>query len=212
MADVTLVIGNKRWSSWSLRPWLAMRHAGIAFDEVNIRLRRDDSKAKILAHSPAGQVPILKTTGGIVWESLAILEFLADQHPEASLWPGEIAARAHARATSAEMHAGFSAIRNEMPMSFIDRLETPDLSDQAITEISRIDDIWQTCRSDYGSGGPFLYGHFTNADAMYAPVVSRFVTYGISMSEVSQAYMAEVMALPAMEEWGDSARAEPDAP
>lgn len=212
-ADFELVIGTKSWSSWSLRAWLALRMAGIPFREVPIMLRHDGTSPEIRKHSPAGQVPILKTEDGIIWESMAILEFAAEAFPEAGLWPEDPAARAHARSVAAEMHAGFQPLRQLLPMDFNGRLELPELSDPELSDsvsanIDRIQAIWQDCRERFGDGGPFLYGHFTNADAMYAPVVSRFRTYGVAVGEVSAIYMAAIFALPAMQEWGAGAATE----
>ncbi len=206
--DFELVIGTKSWSSWSLRAWLALRMAEIPFREVPIMLRRDGTSPEIHEHSPAGQVPILKTQDGIIWESMAILEFAAEALPKAGLWPEGPAERAHARSVAAEMHAGFLPLRQLLPMDFNGRLELPELSDDVSANIDRIQAIWQDCRERFGDGGPFLYGHFTNADAMYAPVVSRFRTYGVAVGEVSATYMAAIVALPAMQEWSEAAAAE----
>ena len=212
-ADYVLVIGDKNFSSWSLRPWLALKQGRIPFDEVCVRLRQPESKAAILQHSPAGKVPILKAGDLVIWDSLAILEFLAEQHPDCGLWPANKQARAEARAVSAEMHAGFPAVRNDMSMDLLARLPAPPYSDALRVEITRIVQIWTGARARHGSGGPFLFGTFSNADAMFAPVVTRFRTYGVNLAAFgddgsAQAYAETVLALPAMAAWTDGAEAE----
>lgn len=209
-ASYRLVIGDKMWSSWSLRPWLLMRHFGISFDEVHIRLRSPDTAAQIKAYSPSGKVPALIGDGQTVWDTLAIVEFLADAHPDLPVWPKEKRARAIARSVSAEMHSGFVPLRQNCPMDFTARgLKPLDLS--AITgDVARIVEIWRMCRKSYGAAGPFLFGEFSAADAMYAPVVSRFVSYDIDLSKhdddgVAAAYLATMMALPGMAVWGKAA-------
>jgi glutathione S-transferase len=206
-----LVIGNKNTSSWSLRPWLAMRVAGIPFEEINIDLRAPDAKAQILARSPSGKVPALLTGGRVIWDSLAILEFLAETH--AALWPKAAAARALARSVSAEMHSGFPALREHCPMAFLRRAPKARLPKPVATDVRRIVAIWQECRSRHGSGGPFLFGRFSAADAMYAPVASRFRTYLPDLSAygddgTAQAYIEALFSLPAMAEWENGASAE----
>jgi glutathione S-transferase len=202
----TLVIGNKNYSSWSLRPWLALRVAGIPFDEVRIPLYVPGSKEQILQHSPAGKVPVLVTPDVTVWESLAILEFLADRHPEAKLWPAAPAQRARARAVSTEMHGGFAALRSNLGMNlrktFPDHPTTPEV----LADIARVQALWNDCLDR--SGGPFLFGAFTNADAMFAPVVTRFLTYSVKTDAASARYMAAVRALPALDEWYAAGRQE----
>jgi glutathione S-transferase len=211
--DYTLVIGDKNLSSWSLRPWLALKQCGIPFEEVSIRLRQPDTKAEIFRHTPAGKVPALKAKTGVIWDSLAILEYLAEQHPEHRLWPEGREARAAARSISAEMHSGFGTLRNDMAMDLLARLPTPPLSDTLRAEITRIVDIWKDARGRYGSSGPFLFGSFSNADAMYAPVATRFRTYGVNLDDFGDdgsaaQYAAAVLALPAMAEWTEGAVAE----
>ncbi len=195
----TLIIGNRNYSSWSLRPWLALRVAGIPFDEVRIPLYVPGSKEQILRHSPAGKVPVLVTPEVTVWESLAILEFLADRHPAAKLWPADAARRAHARAVSTEMHGGFAALRSNLGMNlrktFPDHATTPEV----LADIARVQALWNDCLDR--SGGPFLFGAFSNADAMFAPVVTRFLTYSVKADAASARYLATVRALPALEEW-----------
>jgi len=208
-----LVIGNKNWSSWSLRPWLAMKRLGLAFDEVNIRLRRPDSKAQILAHSPSGLVPTLLAGDLAIWDSLAILEYLAEQPAQAPLWPRDAAARATARAVSAEMHAGFSALRQHCPMELLARAPLTLTPPEVAADIRRIVAIWRDCRTRYGSGGPFLFSEFSGADAMYAPVASRFRTYVPDLAPygddgTAQDYVATIFAMPEMDAWAVGARAE----
>ena len=174
-----LVIGNKNYSSWSFRPWLAMKVARIAFEETVIPLDAPDFKSRLTALSGAGKVPVLIEGDTRVWESLAILEYLAEKFPEASLWPRDAQARAHARAISAEMHAGFQALRRELPMNMRRPVKPHPLAVDAAADVARIEAIWSDCRRRFGQGGPFLYGAFGAADAMYAPVVSRFHTYGV---------------------------------
>ena len=202
-----LIIGNKNYSSWSLRPWIAMKTAGIAFDERVISLDDPDFKRTVLAVGRNGKVPALDDGGVHVWESLAILEYLADKFPQARLWPADLDARAHARAIAAEMHAGFPALRRECPMNFWRPVKRLELSAEARANVARIDAIWSECRLRYG--GPFLFGAFGAADGMYAPVVSRFHTYAVDVGAPSRAYMDAVMALPAWREWKEAALSEP---
>jgi glutathione S-transferase len=159
--DYTLVIGDKNLSSWSLRPWLAMKQCGIPFAEECIRLRQPDSKAEILRRSPSGKVPALKTGTGVVWDSLAILDYLAERHPERNLWPEDDAARVMARSISAEMHSGFAALRNDMSMDLLSKLPAPPISAALEADIRRIAAIWQEARARFGRGGPFLFGLFS---------------------------------------------------
>ena len=209
----TLVIGDKNISSWSLRPWLALKQCRIPFAEERVRLRQPDSKAEILRHTPAGKVPVLKTDLGLVWDSLAILEVLAERHPEHRLWPEAAEARAAARSISAEMHSGFATLRNDMPMDLLSRLPSPPISAALEADIKRIAALWREARARFGKGGPFLFGAFTNADAMYAPVATRFRTYGVDLSSFGDdgtggAYMDAIFALPAMAEWTEGAAEE----
>lgn len=198
-ARPTLIIGTKQFSSWSLRPWLAAKMAGIAFDEVVIALRQPDTKANISKHSPSGKVPCLIDADLAVWDSLAICEYLAEQVP--SLWPEDRAARAVARAVSAEMHSGFQNLRNLCSMDVLSDLPMAEIAPELVPEIARINAMWTDCRSRFGADGPFLFGRFSVADAMYAPVVTRFKTYHLPLESVPAAYAGAVMALPAMAEW-----------
>jgi glutathione S-transferase len=209
----TLVIGDKNLSSWSLRPWLALKQCGIPFAEARIRLRQPDSKAEILRHTPSGKVPALNTKWGVVWDSLAILEFLAERHPEYAFWPRKEEPRAAARSISAEMHAGFATLRHEMPMDLLGRMPSPPIDAVLESEIRRVVAIWKDTRARFGAGGPFLFGAFSNADAMYAPVATRFRTYGVDLARygddgTAARYAAALLALPAMAEWTEGAEAE----
>jgi glutathione S-transferase len=200
-----LVIGNKNYSSWSFRPWIAMKVAGIAFDEVVISLDAADFKPRVSKISGTGKVPALDDNGIQVWESLAILEYLAERFPAAKLWPADPAARAHARAICSEMHAGFLPLRRACPMNMWRPVKKRELNAEAQANVCRIETMWAECRSRCGQGqrdgGPFLFGAFGAADAMYAPVVARFHTYGVEVDETACGYMDAVMALPAWAEW-----------
>ena len=202
-----LIIGNKNYSSWSFRPWIGMKAVGIAFEERVISLNDPEFKRAIAPVSQNGKVPALDDGGVHVWESLAILEYLAEKFPHAGLWPADPSARAHARAVAAEMHGGFAALRGECPMNFWRPVKRRELSADALADVARIDAMWSECRLRYG--GPFLFGAFGAADAMYAPVVSRFHTYAVAVGERSRAYMDAVMTLPAWREWREAALKEP---
>ena len=204
-----LVIGNKNYSSWSFRPWLAMKVARIEFEETVIPLDAPDFKSRLTALSGAGKVPVLIDGDTRVWESLAIVEYLAEKFPEASLWPRDAQVRAHARAIAAEMHAGFQPLRRELPMNMRRPVKPHALVADAAADVARIEAIWSDCRKRLGQGGPFLYGAFGAADAMYAPVVSRFHTYGVEVGAVAREYMRAITALPAWSEWREAARREP---
>src|SRR5262249_28600673 len=202
---LTLVIGNKNYSSWSFRPWIALRTAAIPFEEVVIPLYEPGSKERILGYSVAGKVPVLIDGDVRVWESLAILDYLAERFPQAGLWPADPAARAHARAISAEMHAGFAPLRQHCPMNMARIVRSRPLTPEVLANVTRIDQLWTDCRARFGEGGPFLFGAFGAADAMYAPVVSRFITYAIEVGAASRAYMEAVARLPAWQEWQSAA-------
>lgn len=206
MARYTLVIGNKAYSSWSLRPWLAMKQAGLAFDEVNISLYEDGHDAKIRKFSSAGKVPVLVDGDTTVWDSLAICEYLAERHPDKSLWPAAAAARAHGRSISAEMHAGFAALRTNMGMNVRRSFPGVGMTPEVKMDIARIEAVWREGLQRYG--GPFLLGSFSIADAMYAPVATRFRTYAVALQDDAQRYADSLLALPAMREWYAAAHAE----
>jgi glutathione S-transferase len=210
---LTLVIGNKNYSSWSMRPWLALAHHKIPFKEILIPLDRPDSKAKILAHSPAGKVPVLIDGEARVWESLAILEHIAERFPDAKLWPRDAAARAHARAISAEMHAGFAALRRHCPMN-LKRKQARALTPQVhraevAADVARVSELWRDARARFGQGGEYLFGAFSAADCMYAPVAARFKSYEIKADPVAAAYVEAIFALPAFRAWQEAALEEP---
>ena len=200
-----LIVGNKNYSSWSMRPWIGLKAAGIPFDEEVISLYGEGSKQQILARSPSGKVPILidgQGNGEVrVWESLAILEYAAEKFSAAGLWPSDPAARAHARAISTEMHGGFVPLRSECGMNFWRPPARRALSADALANIARIEHIWTHARATYGVGGPFLFGRFSVADAMYAPIVQRFMAYAIDVAPPVGAYKQAVSALPAWAEW-----------
>lgn len=203
-----LVIGNKAYSSWSFRPWLLMRVLGLPFEEELIPLYRDGSAERIRAASPGGRVPALIDGDVVVWESLSIIEYIADCFPD-RVWPFDRAARAHARSLSAEMHAGFSALRARCPMNIRREPKPVILGAEVEANVARVIAGWTEARSRFGAGGPFLYGAFSGADAMYAPVVSRFHSYAIDVPAPVRAYMERVMALAAWREWKEAADAEP---
>lgn len=208
-----LVIGSKHWSSWSLRPWIAMKQAGLDFEEIRINLRAPNKKELILAHSPAGKVPVLWAGDMMIWDSLAILEYIAEQHPEAQLWPSDRSARAIARSVSAEMHSGFQALREHCPMKFLSQELGDTPIESVAADIRRIVMLWQDCRQRFGGEGPFLFSRFSVADAMYAPIASRFRTYVKDLAAfgddgTAASYIDALFALPAMTEWKRGAEAE----
>jgi glutathione S-transferase len=205
-----LVIGNKNYSSWSMRPWLALRASNIAFEEIFIPLYTDNpaDKDRILSFTGSGKVPCLIDGEVAVWDSLAIIEYVAERFPQAKLWPEDRAARAHARSISAEMHSGFLPLRNECGMNLHRPIGAVALSADARANVARIDRIWSECRAQHGKSGPFLFGAFGAADAMFAPVVHRFRTYAVDVSPAAKAYMEAMMALPAFAEWTRAGLAE----
>ena len=213
MAEFTVVIGNKNYSSWSLRGWLMARIAGIEFDEIVIPLDLPETQAAIRKHSPSGRVPVLLHRGLAVWELLAIAEYLNDLKPEAGLWPPAAAARAHARSISTEMHAGFLELRNNMPMNIRASYPGKGMTPAVRADIERMTAIWRDCRKRFSGAfqkdDGFLFGAFGAADAMFAPVVTRFRTYGVKLDTDSDAYCNAVLAHPAMKEWIDAAKHEP---
>ncbi len=198
-----LVIGNKVYSSWSLRPWIIMQAFAIPFEEAVVQLRETGTRDRILAHSPSGKVPALIDGGVTVWDSLAIMEYLADRFPSHAIWPKDRIARAHARCVSAEMHSGFTALRTACSMNVTRRFKARDRGEAVAADVARITAIWREARETFGAstGKPFLYGDFSAADGMYAPVVTRFHTYSIDADPVSQAYMDAVLSHPAYAAW-----------
>ncbi len=209
MADYTLVLGNRNYSSWSMRGWLAVHQAGLDAEEVVIPLDTPATAAEIARYSPSGLVPALVGDGEVVWDSLAIAETAAERAPSAGLWPAEPAARALARAVVAEMHSGYRALRAELPMNI--RADKPGRtwSDAAAADIARVQELWRDCRARFGDAGAFLFGAWTLADAFYAPVVTRFHTYGVTVDEAAADYMAAVRSWPAVVAWSEAAAAEP---
>ena len=213
MADFTLVIGNKNYSSWSLRGWLMVRIAGIEFEELVIPLDLPETQPEIRKHSPSGRLPVLLHRGLAIWESLAIGEYLNDLKPEAGLWPAAAAARAHARSISCEILAGFAELRSNMPMNIRASYPGRGLTSAVRADIERITGLWRDCRKRFAGAAPkddgFLFGSFSAADAMYAPVVTRLRTYGVTVDSDTDAYCKAILALPAMKEWIDAAKNEP---
>ena len=204
-----LVIGNKNYSSWSMRPWLALRASHIPFEEIFIPLYTGDAdKQRILSFTHSGKVPVLVDGDVTVWDSLAIIEYAAERFPDKQLRPDDRARRAHARSISAEMHSGFAALRNECGMNLHRPVGAIALSADARADIARVQQIWSECRERYGKMGPFLFGAFSGADAMYAPVVHRFRTYAINVAPEVRDYMDTMLSLPAFQEWTRAALAE----
>jgi glutathione S-transferase len=201
-----LVIGDRNYSSWSLRPWLAIKQAGLPFEEIFIRLRDSGTRTEIYKYSPSGKVPCLIDGETTVWDSLAICEYLAEVEP--SLWPADRAVRAEARAICAEMHSGFAGFRNSMPMEIHASKPFDGRTAEAAGDIARIIAIWESCLSRFAKNGPFLFGAFSIADAMFAPVVWRFLTYAVELPPASKAWVETMCALPAMEQWRLGALAE----
>lgn len=203
MSALTLFIGNKNYSSWSLRPWLLLRVVDIAFDEIRIPLYEEGSSAAILQHSPSGRVPALRDDADaiVVWDSLAICEYLADKFPDLNLWPQARTARAVARSICAEMHSGFGALRTHMSMNCRARFPGRGRTPEVLADIARIAAIWNDCRARFGGNGAFLFGEFTIADAMFAPVVLRFETYSVELDATCRTYADAVLAVPALQEW-----------
>jgi len=207
---IQLLLSSKNYSSWSVRPWLVVTHFNIPHEEILANLYiEEDAKERVLAWNPAGTVPVLRDGELVIGESIAIMEYLAEQNPDNPLWPTAPIARARARAVSAEMHASFAHVRGEMPMNARGFAPGLNFTDGAYEDIARISEIWRDCRTRYGDQGDLLFGDFTIADAMYAPVVSRFKTYGIVLDDVCQAYADALLGLPACRAWFELAQAEP---
>lgn len=208
MTRYRLVIGNKNYSSWSLRPWLFLRHHDIAFEEVRLALDSEEFRTRIGDLSPSGRVPVLHDGEVVVWDSLAILEYLAERHPQAHGWPQDPGSRALARSASAEMHSGFPDLRGELPMNCSRRGPLPPIGAGARRDIDRVQALWRSLRARHAGVGPFLCGHFGIVDCMFAPVVIRFTGYSVPVDGECRAWMDAMLALPAMQEWIDQGRAE----
>ena len=213
MADFTVVIGNKNYSSWSLRGWLMARIASIEFEEILVPLDLPETQPTIRKHSPSGRVPVLLHRGLAIWESIAIAEYLNDLKPEAGLWPAAAAARAHARSISAEMHAGFVDLRNNMPMNIRASYPGKGMTPQVRADIERITGLWRDCRKRFAGAAAkdegFLFGTISAADAMYAPVATRLRTYGVQLDSDTEAYCTAILGYPPMKAWIDDAKNEP---
>jgi glutathione S-transferase len=207
MTQLVLVIGTKRLSAWSMRAWLTLRQSRLDFREVVVDFEQPDRRNRILAHSPSGRVPMLKVGELKIWESLAICEYVAEIAREVPLWPEDQVARAAARAVANEMHAGFLDLRKALPMNLAMAPTVVEVPAPAMENVARITQSWNDCRANYGAGGPFLFGRWSIADAMYAPVATRLRTYGVPLDPVSAAYVEATYALPAMQEYLADARA-----
>jgi glutathione S-transferase len=207
--SLTLIIANKAYSSWSFRPWILMRQFGIAFDEIVIPLARETTREELLRVSPSGKCPALRDGDLVVWDSLAILEYLAERHPELPLWPKPRAARAEARSLAAEMHSGFMGLRSLLPMNMRRAVKRLELTAEASADVGRLEQAFHDARDAFGEGGSFLFGGFSAADAMFAPVVNRLHVYDVAVTPATRAYMDAMMALPAWAEWQSQAQAEP---
>lgn len=208
MSSLKLIIGNKKYSSWSMRPWLVLSHFGIPFEEIRIPLFQADSEERLKAYSPHGMVPVLHDGDLVVWESLAICEYIADKFPERHAWPQDRRARAIARAVSTEMHAGFVNLRTALTTNLKARYKWKDSGAAVARDIARIEAIWAQCRRDYGQHGPWLFGEFSIADAMFAPVATRLRTYDVPITTVSRDYVNSIYQLPAFKQWEAAAIAE----
>lgn len=211
-----LVIGDKRFSSWSMRPWLVLKRIGAPFDETRIKLRRPETAEAAARHSPSGKVPVLRDEAVLVWDSLAICEYLAERFPEAGLWPADRADRAAARSVCAEMHSGFASLRGEFPMDLNTHLRVAEISEMTRDDIRRIVQMWGELRGRHGAAGPFLFGAWSIADAFYTPVATRFRTYGVRLSDFGDAgfagaYAEVLLEQPEFREWEAGAAAEGDA-
>jgi glutathione S-transferase len=204
-----LVIANKLYSSWSLRPWLVLRAFAIPFEEVVIPLRQADSKARVLEVSPSGKVPALIDGDQTIWESMAIIEYIAESYPGLAIWPKERKARAHARSISNEMHSGFQPLRQGCPMDASARYKTPEITDAMRANIDRIETIWAEAQAKFGGAGPYLYGAFSAADAMYAPIAFRLDGYSIPVSTAARRYIDTILRHPGVAQWRAAALKEP---
>ncbi|HEY4210406.1 MAG TPA: glutathione S-transferase family protein [Steroidobacteraceae bacterium] len=206
MSELTLIIGNKNYSSWSLRPWMLLKHLGVPFEEILIQLDTPDFKDELEKYGPSGRVPVLKHGSLMIWDSIAICEYVAEIAGDG--WPKDREARAVARAVSAEMHSGFQSLRMEWPMNARARNRHTPITPSLEADIDRVDEIWNDCRRRFGAAGPWLFGTYSIADAMYAPVVLRFKTYGARVSETARWYVATALEDPALQEWVRAAQDE----
>ncbi len=209
MSKLQITIGNKNYSSWSLRGWLALKECDVAFTEHLIPLDRNESKSSLAEHSPSGLVPVLRDGSLVIWDSLAIGEYLSERFPAAGLWPQDQVARAMARSVACEMHGGFPALRKHMPMDMRAKISGRDYGAEVVKDVARVTEIWRQCRDRHASRGDFLFGPFSLADVAFAPVVSRFITYDVVLDPVSAAYRDAVWNRPNMQEWATAAAAEP---
>jgi glutathione S-transferase len=207
--SLTLIIANKAYSSWSLRPWILMRHCGIVFDEIVIPLAQDNTRAELLQFSPSGKCPALRDGDITVWDSLAIIEYLAEMYPDKPLWPKARAARAQARSLAAEMHSSFMGLRGLLPMNMRRAVKKYELTPEASADVARLEQAFKQAKDAFGQSGPFLFSDFSAADAMFAPVVNRLHVYDVTVTPATRAYMDAMMALPAWHEWHAQAQAEP---
>jgi glutathione S-transferase len=208
VSALALLIGNKNYSSWSLRPWFALRQSGLAFDEERVPMNTPEFAERVRAWSPAGRVPVLRHGALAIWDSLAICEYLADTFPDTRLWPADPAERAHARAVSAEMHSGFPSLRSQMPMNVRAKGRKVPATPELTADIARISAIWRGCRERAGARGPFLFGDFSIADAMFGPVAFRFATYGVALEPVASEYAEALRSTPALRAWAEAAARE----
>jgi glutathione S-transferase len=206
--SLTLVIANKTYSSWSFRPWILMRHFGVAFDEILVPLAQDFTRAEFLRHAPSGKCPALRDGEVVVWDSLAIIEYLAELHPQLAIWPAARAARAQARSLAAEMHSGFAGLRGQLPMNMRRPARKHELTPAAAADAARLEEAFAQARQSFGQGGAFLFGAFSAADAMFAPIVNRLHIYDVAVTPLTRAYMEAMMALPAWREWSAAAAEE----
>jgi glutathione S-transferase len=209
MSQLKIVLGNKKYSSWSLRGWLVLKHVGVPFEEILIPLDQPNTQELIARYSPSGRVPTLIDGEVVVWDSLAICEYLNERFPDRHLWPADRKARAVARSISAEMHSGFQNLRNDLSMKIVESIPTSCFRPEVKEEIRRIIAIWTDCRQRFAGGKPFLFGDFSIGDVMFAPVVSRFSTYGVPLEGTAAAYAETIWKLPSMQEWVAAAKIEP---
>jgi len=208
MSNLELIIGNKNYSSWSLRPWVFLRHHNIAFYEKRVSLFVETTKPQLAEYDSDFKVPVLKDGDSVIWDSLSILEYLSETYLDNRGWPVDRKSRSVARSASAEMHSGYYHVRNELPMNCRKRFENRRLSQNALREIERIKHLWRKCRTEYGNDGEWLFGDYTIADAMFAPVALRFYGYSIPVSGIEERYLLSVLKHPAIIEWVESGKRE----